>query len=396
MKNVLTIALKDIRQTLRDKMSFLFLLAMPVVFTLMFGFFLGGSNTGSQDARLPAGFLDLDHSAPSAALKGLLQASSVVRLDETTTDPAKIDGLVADGKLAAGVIVPAGYGAALQSARPVALQVIAEPASSGGRSAQAELQHAAGRIASSAQIADVAVKHTSAGFEDAFSTALAEWSTPPFSLASRSAAAAPKTAVSQNSVFSAAQTSPGMMVQFGMAGLITIAQMMVHERKNRCLQRLLTTPVARSQILLGHFLSTFATIFVQFVLLALFGQLALKVDYLRDPLATLVMMVSTVLFIACLGLLIGALAKKDEQAILFAMIPMFVFSGLGGAWMPLEATSQTFQVVGHLTPVAWAMDGFKNILVRGLDVSSVWAPAAALLGYAALFLVLGVWKFKFE
>jgi ABC-2 type transport system permease protein len=78
------------------------------------------------------------------------------------------------------------------------------------------------------------------------------------------------------------------------------------------------------------------------------------------------------------------------------MIPMFVFSGLGGAWMPLEATGKTFQLIGHFTPVAWAMDGFKNILVRGLDLSAVWLPAGALLGYAILFLALAVWKFKFE
>jgi len=72
---------------------------------------------------------------------------------------------------------------------------------------------------------------------------------------------------------------------------------------------------------------------------------------------------------------------------------MFILAGLGGAWVPLEFTGLTFQTIGHLTPLAWAMDGFKNILVRSLGLTSVLLPAAALLGYATLFLGLSAWRF---
>jgi len=73
---------------------------------------------------------------------------------------------------------------------------------------------------------------------------------------------------------------------------------------------------------------------------------------------------------------------------------MFVFAGLGGAWVPLEVTGATFQAIGHITPVAWAMDAFKGILLRGLDVRGVLVPAAALIGYAILFFALSGWRFK--
>ena len=62
---------------------------------------------------------------------------------------------------------------------------------------------------------------------------------------------------------------------------------------------------------------------------------------------------------------------------------MFVFSALGGAWFPLEFTGQTFSTIGHLTPSAWAMDGFQNIIVRELGLSSIGLPAGILLIYAA-------------
>jgi ABC-2 type transport system permease protein len=102
---------------------------------------------------------------------------------------------------------------------------------------------------------------------------------------------------------------------------------------------------------------------------------------------------SAALCIAAMGLLIGILAHSDEQAVMFSLIPMFVFSGLGGAWMPLEVTGATFQAIGHVSPVAWAMDGFKNITTRGLGMNSVLLPVSALIGYAVLFFVLAAWRF---
>jgi len=136
-----------------------------------------------------------------------------------------------------------------------------------------------------------------------------------------------------------------------------------------------------------------ALILGQFVLLIAFGQLVLKVGYLREPGATALVAAATAMCVAGLGLLIGVLAKSEEQAILFALVPMFVLAGLGGAWVPLEVTGETFSAIGHVSPVAWAMDGFKNVVSRGLGIESVLLPAAALLGYAALFFGLAAWRF---
>jgi len=44
--------------------------------------------------------------------------------------------------------------------------------------------------------------------------------------------------------------------------------------------------------------------------------------------------------------------------------------------------------------VAWGMDGFENILARGLGFESVLLPAMALLGYATIFFVLAVLRFR--
>ncbi len=392
MKHVIAIALKDIQETMRDRMTFMFLLAMPVIFTLLFSFAFGGA---PADNRPQVGWIDQDASRLSSAVKDFLLAAGSVRLDETAgRSPAELEKLVVDGKLAAALVVPAGYEESARAGTPLKLSVTADPYSASGAAAQAAILAAARRAASAAAIARGVQQAAGASFDGALEEALAGRQQPPVSL--ELAYSQPPAAAAAPSAMTPSQTAPGMMVQFAMAGLITAAQVLVYERKSRCLPRLLTTAVARWQILLGHYLAIFATIFVQLVLLIVFGQLVFGLDYLGQPWATLVMALATALFMAALGLLIGTLAKSDEQAIIFSMIPMFVFSALGGAWMPLENTGQVFQVVGHFSPVAWAMDGFKNIVARGLDLSSVWLPAAALLGYAALCAALAIWKFKFE
>jgi ABC-2 type transport system permease protein len=186
------------------------------------------------------------------------------------------------------------------------------------------------------------------------------------------------------------------MVQFAMAGIMGAAEIVVLERKSGALRRLLTTPTARLEIVLGHFLAMLFIILVQLVILVIFGQLAFGVDYFRVPLGTLLMIVLTAFWSASLGLVVGVVAKTDEQVIMFALIPMLLLSGLGGAWMPLETTGKAFQAVGHLTPVAWAIDGFENMVVRGLGLESVLLPAAVLFAYGLVFFAIGLWRFRFE
>ena len=394
MIRIIDIALKDLVQLLRERETFLFLLIMPLVFTLLFGFAFGGFSSGESDPRLPVGYLDQDDSSLSRELHGLLAASEVIRLDEDEARAlADLEKLVADAKLAAAIVVPAGYGESVLAGAPLRLILLADASTAAGRSVQNEALTAVNRLASAARTASIVAQVTAepGRFDRAFQTAVAAWEHPPVSVTETASAAIERRS---NSALSLAHTSPGMMVQFAIAGLMTAAQIIVSERKSRALQRLLTTATARVHILLGHYLAMLALILGQFVLLIAFGQLVLKVDYLREPGATALMAVTTAMCVAALGLLIGALAKSEEQAIIFSLVPMFILAGLGGAWVPLEVTGEAFRAIGHVSPVAWAMDGFKNVASRGLGIESVLLPAAALLGYAALFFGLAAWRFR--
>jgi len=395
MIRILDLTWKDLLQNVREKQTFVFLLFMPIIFTLMFGLAFGGTHGAGGDPRLPLGILDQDNSRLSQSLVKLLGASDVIRLVvKLGQSPADLEKQVAEDKLAAALIIPGGYGDRLLSGDPLKLSLYAKSTSTGGSTAQDAVQTAANRqriSVFSAQVVAQALGGEALPSSALLDATLAAWDTPPIQV--RISHPPNLTANSDNAY---AQSSPGMLAQFAIAGLLSSAQIIVTERKTRCLKRLLTTAISRTQILLGHFFAIFVLILIQILVLVAFGQLFLKLNYLSQPGAILILAVSVALFVAGLGLLVGALAKTEDQAVIFALIPMFVFSALGGAWMPLEFTGKTFQAIGHVSPVAWVMDGFKNIIARGQGFNSVLLPVIALLGYAVLFFVLAVWRFRFD
>jgi len=392
MIRIIDIALKDLLQLSRDFRTFMFLLIMPIAFTFLFGFAFGSFGGGNSDSRLPVGYISQDSHWVTNSLHDLLDKSEVIRLDEnifhSTTD---LEKLVADGDLAAAIIVPHGYGKAMLKNKDARLIVIADKGTQAWTTIEAELLALTDRLDSAVRTATILsdIDSDRMPIDYAFKKSLSAWDEPPIAITETTSLAVKKTS---SGSMSSAHNSPGFMLQFAIAGLLTAAQIIVSERKSRTLQRLLTTATQRIHIILGHYLALFLLIFTQFTILIIFGQFVLKVDYLRVPSATLLVALSAALCISALGLLIGILARSEEQAIVFSLVPMFVFSGLGGAWVPLEVTSATFSAIGHLTPLAWGLDGFENICARGLGFNSVLIPCAALLGYAILFFLLAVWR----
>jgi ABC-2 type transport system permease protein len=50
----------------------------------------------------------------------------------------------------------------------------------------------------------------------------------------------------------------------------------------------------------------------------------------------------------------------------------------------------------YATPHYWAIQGFQNVIARGLGVSGVVFESGILLGLATIFFVIGVRRFKFD
>ena len=400
---IIDLALKDLLQVVRDKKSALFLIVMPLAFTFFFGWVFGGTEN-AEDPRLPVGVVFAADEALGNQLVALLDNSDAIRtvpLGEVSEDEAA--GQVADGTLAAALLVPAGWSEQTMAGASPALTLVMDSGSQAGYSVQNAVAAINNRLRGAAEMARFSVDtlqlenpaDQAAAFEAAFTQAMETWQSPPLSIQSEMAIIPhPKYGTSGFNAYS--QASPGMIVQFAIYGIIQSAMVLVLERKTGALQRLLTTPISRLGVITGHVMAMFVVAAVQILLLVAVGVLAFDVPYMHDPAATLLMIVSLALCSASLGLLIGAISKEEGQVIMYSLLAMMVLSAMGGAWFPLDVSGETFSTIGHFLPTAWAMDGLQNIIVRGQGLASVLQPAGILLGYTAAFFALAVWRFKFE
>lgn len=409
---VLDLALKDIRQILRDWKSALFLLVMPVLFTVFFGLVFSPTYSADQktDPRLPVGWINQDPDGLlSSGFEELLNQSDVIRpvlLDGTTFEQAS--EMVDKGELVAVIRMPSGYSQAIILDQPASLDAIADQDTPSGRTIVTALETVTGRLLGAVESAHISLEtyqnqvgliDTSARqafFQQAFTKAISAWKVPPLTLQIEQGIGMTASINPGIKINGFTQSSAGMIVQFAIFGLINSAMLLVLERKTGCLQRLLSTPVRRAEVIGGHILAMFLVVFVQETILVLLGQLVFGVQYFRQPGGILVMMVALALWASSFGLLIGAIAKREDQVIVLCLIAMFLFSAMGGAWFPLDVAGKAFSAIGHVLPTAWAMDGFQNIVMRGLGFNSVLLPAGLLIAYSLAFFGLALLRFKFE
>jgi ABC-2 type transport system permease protein len=193
-----------------------------------------------------------------------------------------------------------------------------------------------------------------------------------------------------------ANSSAGQLITWVFIPLIGISSMFASERQNGTLRRLLTTPTRKGTYLLGTIVGQVATALVQMLLLIVFGIYVMKLNWGSQPLALGVMMIASTLAAAALGTTLGTFVKTEGQASGLSIMIGMVAALLGGCWYPLELFPKTMQNIVQILPTTWAMRGLLDIVLRGQGLVAVLPIAGVLLGFAALFFSIGVWRFRYE
>jgi|TARA_B100001964_G_scaffold159612_1_gene175255 ABC-2 type transport system permease protein len=64
--------------------------------------------------------------------------------------------------------------------------------------------------------------------------------------------------------------------------------------------------------------------------------------------------------------------------------------------VPTLVMPDFMQTLSRITPHAWALAGFQDVIVRGLSVGAIWGEVGALLAFARAFFGFSLWRFRFE
>jgi ABC-2 type transport system permease protein len=185
----------------------------------------------------------------------------------------------------------------------------------------------------------------------------------------------------------------GMGVQFILFMGIDMGIGILLAQRSGVWNRLLAAPVGLTQVLLARMASgaiiAFALLCVVFtVAVFVFGvHIASLPGFIGMALCFSVLTAS-------LGLLIAAFGKTPEAARRIAMFAILIMVMLGGAWMPSFMFPSWMQQLTLAVPTRWAIDGLDAITWRGLDAMAVAPAMGVQLGFAVVFGLLAVWKFK--
>lgn len=417
MRKVFAIALNDLRIILKDRGVLLNLVVVPIGIALAVGVAngasLGGGAPGTPDIIVDV--IDGDQSARSAEFLDDLRAANpnllLCPLDNTADDSCELGGATLDETLAterlreqqslALVILPAGFADQIAAGEPVSI-IYRSNENAGAPSyilqaLQTVTQRWSAELVTSSVGSDVIgdfLPTRSLPEQDVRAALLeraeAAWANEPIQINYVESVSAGEAGGAAG--FS--QSIPGIATMYVMFAVLPALSAFLQERKNWTFQRLVMMPVTRAQILGGKLLARFILGMVQYGIVFAFGYL-LGVRYGNDPLALVLIMVSYVACITALTLTLLAFVRSEAQAAGLSLFLTLTLAPLGGAWWPLEIVPSWMQALGHLSPVAWAMDGYHSLIFYNGSLSTVLLPVGVLLAATVVLFAIGVARFRY-
>lgn len=161
----------------------------------------------------------------------------------------------------------------------------------------------------------------------------------------------------------------------------------LRERRSGTLERLMTTPLAKADFILGYALAFAVMATLQAVLTVTFAVAVCGLD-VEGPLwqLGLVAVVDAILGTA-LGLLASAFARTEFQAVQFMPVLVFPQIILGGLFMPRDEMPDVLYAISDWLPLSYAIDTINAVMTaeEGWDV---WRPLLVVVAFAVGALIL--------
>lgn len=168
---------------------------------------------------------------------------------------------------------------------------------------------------------------------------------------------------------------------------------LLKERTTGTLERLLSTPIRRGEIVTAYLVGFGVFAIIQTIIVVFFAITVLDVTLVGSIWNVLVINLLLALVALSLGILLSAFAASEFQMVQFipvAVIPQIFFSGI----FPLEGMANWLQVIAKIMPLYYAADALKGVMYQGLGFAEISLDLLALVIFAAIFIILNVFALK--
>ena len=351
-----SIALKELLQLRRDRLTLAMMIALPMAQMLLFGYAI------DTDVRhIPTVVYDQDRTAQSRDFAQQMRATGFYDLRGEVRGYDEIGRAFRSGEARVALVVPPGYASHLRLGRPAPLQLVVD--GSDPQTVSSALNAATGLAQSrSAQPPRVLLEPDT-------------WYNPEL-----------KTAI---------YIVPGLIgVILTMTMVMLTAMAVARERERGTLEQLIVSPLRRGELIVGKIVPYIAMGYVQMTLILVLGHVIFGVPF-TGSLGLLYLL--AFLFIAAnlaLGLFFSTLAQTQQQAMqmsFFFLLPNILLSGF---MFPYEAMPRPAQLLALALPLTHFLRIVRGIVLKGAALPDLTVELAWLLCILVALIVVASLRFR--
>jgi ABC-2 type transport system permease protein len=384
----------------RDRAALILSFIVPIVFFSIFAGIFGAQR--SRTPRVTLAIADEDHSARSGQLIAALRAESALKIVEKTFDAKSAEAYVRAGDAPVALVIPKGFGnwrvsfgpqndapafrLLADSADPIADQVASGLLQKTIMTAMPDMMMSGGVEA---------VDKWSGGLTPAQRSTIQQ-SIDQFNQARAGGAVKSgsgdlvkivKTDImgENKSNVVVALYAAGIGVMFLLFTASNAGGALLEESESGTLDRILTTRLSFTTLLLGKLAYLWTLGFVQLCVMFLWGAMVFKLDLFHHLGGFVLMAVTTTFCTSAFGLLLASFCRTRAQLGAISTLVVLTISALGGSMFPRFMMPEKLQKAGLVLFNSWALDGFTDVFWRDLPLTSLALPMAMLVGFGIVF-----------
>jgi ABC-2 type transport system permease protein len=380
---------KEFLLLMHDWHALLLLFLMPLAFLVIMSLAMQDEFAQRAGRKISVAVIDRDASDASRALIASIAGGGTVSLRNATPEPLLKEQMRAQGD-AFGIEIKRGYARMLpQAASPLSQRIVLVVAADTTRQTElifaGTLREILARERLTAILGPLAV--LSRGSADGFDAAN---SRPAVEYAYRSPNGTQAPSAIQQNV-------PAWLVFGAFFVVIPLSNTLIRERQQGTLRRLRTMPVSQGTLLASKLAPYFFINMLQVTLMLMAGRwlvpaLGGEALQLNGSNAALALVCGSI-SLAALGyaLVISSIARTTEQASLLGGAGNLILAAIGGIMIPKFVMPEAMQHLTNVSPMAWGLEGFLDVLLRNGGVADVLFECAALSAFGIVTLAIAWW-----
>ncbi|MEY3172480.1 MAG: Inner rane transport permease YbhR [Planctomycetota bacterium] len=408
--DALTIALKDLMLLSRDRRALVILVAMPMVIIAIVGSSTGRLRATREQNRqgLQLEVADFSGTSSSRRLAGFLASYDHVLLRTLPLDPAadaprmiQLKQEPPEAPVDARLVVGPEFEVLARSKSAKQLTAPDETTRAEGLGAL-DLHLVFNESAPDPMMEGLAQALIKLSLQNALLPIMAE-KVPVFRGAARASVIPPAWESQVDSEVASGPAAnrvyqffiPSYTVMFVFFLINVMGRSFIGERDTGTLRRLRIAPIGPASILIGKTSPFLILSLVQTTILMISGRILFGMSWGSQPWLLLPIMFCTSCAATALGLLFSTLARTESQVSSFGNLILLSSAGISGCLVPRAWMPPLTQKISLMTPHAWALDAYNEILTRDLpDLRIVAASCGMLLLFASVFFTLGLARFR--